>query len=435
MNIKTCQKNEKNTAEFIVEISPEEFETALGKAFLKNRNKIAVPGFRKGKAPRKMIERMYGASIFHPDALEILAPDVVKIVKEDPDYRTVGQPEITDFEIGDDAGVEITVTASLYPEVVIGEYKGLSAVKPDPDVPESAVDAEVAEIRLRNVRYEKVDRPAANGDVATFDFEGFVDGEPFDGGKAEDYELELGSESFIPGFEEQMLGMAPGDERDLDLVFPDEYAEHLAGKPVIFKVMLKELREKQLPDLDDEFAKDVSEFDTLKEYKDSIRQKMQKTKLAESDSAFEDALMGMVAETLEAEIPDVMIDEQQDVTTRNVIAQMTSMGIQPEKYLQLTGMSPEQFRESMRLKGEQQVKVRLVLEKIAELEGIEVGEEDVLAEYIETAARHGVDVEKVKESVKEEEMALDVKLRLAAKVVTESAIALAPSSGGDEEDS
>ena len=426
MNIKTYQKNEKNTAEFIVEVSPEEFETALGKAFIKNRNKIAVPGFRKGKAPRKMIERLYGATVFHPDALEILAPDAIETVKEDPDYRTVGQSGITEFDTNDEGGAEITVAASLYPEVVIGEYKGLAAAKPDTDVHESAVDAEVAEIRLRNVRMEKVDRPAASGDVAIFDFEGFVDGEPFDGGKGEDYELELGSGSFIPDFEEQMLGMAPGDERDLDLVFPDEYAEHLAGKPVIFKVALKELREKQMPELDDEFAKDVSEFDTLKEYKDSIRQKLQKTKLAESDSAFEDALMGMLAETLEAEIPDVMIDDQQEITTRNVIAQMTAMGIQPERYLQMMSMTPEMFRESMRQKSEQQVKVRLVLEKIAELESIEAGEEDIVAEYVETAARHGVEVEKLKESVKEEEMARDIKLRLAAKVVTESAIALKP---------
>jgi len=424
LNIKTCEKKEKSTAEFIVEVSQEEFEAALSKAFIKNRNRISVPGFRKGKAPRKIIERMYGASVFHPDALEMLAPDALKTVEEGSELRLAGRPGIADFEVRDGGeGAEITVSASLYPEVKLGEYKGLSAIRPDTEVPESVVDAEVAEVRLRNARIEKVDRPAIDGDVAIIDFEGFVDGEPFEGGKAENHELELGSNSFIPGFEEKLLGMSAGEERDIDLQFPEDYAEHLAGKPVVFKVKLNELREKQMPELDDEFAKDVSEFDTLKEYKDDIRGKLEKSKLADSDAAFENALVDKIVDAMEAEIPDSMIDEQQEITTRNVLGQISSYGIKPEKYLQMMNMTPEMFRDSMRLKSENQVKVTLALEKIAELEGIEVSDEDIDNEYKEAATRYDVELDKIKESVKEKDIILDIKLRRAAKVVTENAVA------------
>jgi len=424
LDIKTCEKKEKSTAELVVGISPEEFEAAVGKAFIKNRTRITVPGFRKGKAPRKMIERMYGASIFHPDAMEILFPDVLKLITEYEEIKMIGRPDISDFDIKDDnEGAEITVVTAVYPDVAIGEYKGLSAVKHDPAVHESAIDAEVAEVRLRNARMEKVERPAINGDIAIFDFEGFVDGEPFEGGKADNFELELGSNSFIPGFEEKMLGMTTGEERDLDLVFPEQYAEPLAGKPVLFKVKLSELREKQMPELDDEFAKDVSEFDTLKEYKDDIRRKLEKTKLADSDSAFEDALLNKILDTIEADVPDVMIDEQQDIMTRNFVGQLSSYGIKPENYLQSMGMTPETFRSNMRMQAEKQVKTRLALEKIAELEGIEVSEDDIENEYKESAERYNMEVDKLKESLNEKDMALDIKLRLATKIVTGNAIA------------
>jgi len=434
LNIKTCEKKEKSTAELVVEISSEEFEAAVGKAFIKNRTRISVPGFRKGKAPRKMIERMYGASIFHPDAMEILFPDVLTLISEYQEIRAIGRPDISDFDIKEDnEGAEITVVTAVFPDVVIGEYKGLSAVKPDPAVHESAIDAEVAEVRLRNARIEKVERPAMSGDVATFDFEGFVDGEPFEGGKADNYELELGSNAFIPGFEEKMLGMRPGEERDLDLEFPEQYVEHLAGKPVLFKVKLNELREKQMPELDDEFAKDVSEFDTLKEYKDDIRRKLEKTKLEKSDTAFEDALINKLLETVEADVPDIMIDEQQDIMTRNFVGQLSAYGIKPNDYLDSMGMTPEMFRSNMRAQSEKQVKRRLALEKIAELEGIEVSEDDIENEYKEQAERYNMELDKLKESISEKDMALDVKLRLATKVITENAIAEDDEPDGDED--
>jgi len=429
LNIKTFDKKKKSEAEIVVEIDPEEFETAVAKAFIKNKNKVTVPGFRKGKAPRRIIERMYGATIFHADAFEILVPDVLEFMDNESGFKIVGAPSITDVDVKENnAGADFTFTASLYPEVTLGEYKGLSAAKPDAEVPESVIDAELADLRLRNARIEKVDRPAALGDVAVFDFEGFVDGEPFEGGKADNYELELGSNSFIQGFEEKMLGMSTGEERELDLVFPDEYAEHLAGKPVVFKVRLNELREKQMPDLDDEFAKDVSEFDTLKEYKADIRAKHEKTKHEESDSAFENSLMDMIVESMEAEIPDAMVDVQQDIATKNFIRQLSAYGIGVENYLNMTGMTPEEFGATMREKSVQQVKVALALEKIAELEGIEVSGEDVEKEYNETAERYGMELDKLKETLKEKDVMADLRMRRAAKIVTESAIALDPDS-------
>ena len=226
MNIKTVEKKEKNELEIIVWVSPEEFESAVGKSFLKNKNSISVPGFRKGKAPRKIIERMYGAEVFHPDALELLLPDVIDNVKNYTEQRTVGLPRVSDVAIKEDTGgVDVTVTVAAYPEVRIGEYKGISAVKRDTSIPESAIDAEIEGVRIRNARIEKVDRKAVEGDVAVINFEGFVDGEPFDGGKGENYELELGSNHFIPGFEEKLIGIGPGEERDVDLTFPEDYTE------------------------------------------------------------------------------------------------------------------------------------------------------------------------------------------------------------------
>jgi len=435
LNIKTIDKKEKGEAEIVVEANAEEFEAAVAKAFLKNRNRMSVPGFRKGKAPRRIIERMYGASIFHPDALEILYPDVLEIVEEELEHKIVGTPKLTDVDIKEDnEGAEISVSVTLYPEFTLGEYKGLSAVKQETEVPESAIDAEIAEGRLRNARIEKVERPAIEGDIAVFDFEGFIDGEPFDGGQADNYELELGSNSFIEGFEEKMLGMTPGEERELDLQFPEQYAEPLAGKPVLFKVKLHELKEKQLPDLDDEFAKDVSEFDTLKEYKESIRARLEKTKQEDSDSSFENALMDQLAESLEADIPDVMIDKQQELTTKNFLRQLSMYGIDLEKYLQMTSMTPAMFKESMRLKSEHQVKITLALEKIAELEGIEVSDDDLEEEYNETAERYGMELDKLKEALKEKDFILEVKLRRATKIVVDNAIAGKPDSGaGDPE--
>jgi len=433
LKIKSCEKKEKSVAELVIEVSAEEFNNAINDAYRKNRNRISVPGFRKGKAPRGIIERMYGTSVFHSDALEIIMPDVLNQAVTESDLKIISVPEATDFNINDDDGsVSITVTAYLLPEVKLGEYKGLSAYKPHVEVPDSEIDREIADIRMRNARIEKVDRPASNGDIAVIDYEGFIEGEPFEGGKAEGYELELGSITFIPGFEEKLHGMCAGEDRDLDLVFPESYAEHLAGKPVIFKVKMLEVKEKQLPDLDDEFAKDVSEFDTFNDYKADIRDKQTKAKQAEADAEFENTLMEKIAETTEAGIPDVMVEQQMDDSMRNFARQISSYGMDPSSYLKMMNTTPEAFRENMRESSEKQVKIMLALAKIAELEGIEVSDEDIENEYKEASAQYGMEIEKLKESVGEERIATDIKMRRAAKIVTDSAIAEAKKPAGEE---
>ena len=435
MNIISTEKKEKSIVQLIVEVSGEEFDSAINDAFKKNKNSISVPGFRKGKAPRKIIERMYGATVFHSDALDIIMPAVLSFVASESERRLIGYPDVSDFDVKEGGGgVDITINLAEYPEVKLGEYKGLSAVKAPVEVPDSTIDSEIAGIRLRNARFEIADRPAINGDVAVIDYEGFVDGETFEGGSNDNYELELGSNSFIPGFEEKLQGMKVDEERDIDLVFPDNYTEELAGKAVIFKVRLKELREKILPDLDDEFAKDVSEFDTMEEYREDIRKKFLNARQEDADAQFENALMGKVIEAMEAEIPDVMVEEQLENAMNNFAQQISTYGIDPASYLQMTNTTPEDFRESMRASSENQVKMMLALEKIAELEGIAVSEEEIENEYKEAAERYGVEVEKLKESLGEEAITRDIKFRRAAKIVTDSAIAEEPANAEEAPD-
>jgi len=424
VNIKTCEKKEKSEYQIIVEVSPEEFESAVGKAFIKNRKSISVPGFRKGKAPRKIVERMYGDSVFHPEAIDILIPDIVEFTAKETDINSVGFPQVTDIDIKEDkSGVHITLAQAVYPEVTLNQYKGLGAFKPALDIPDSAVEAEIASVQMRNARIEKADRPAVEGDVVVIDFDGYVDGAQFEGGKSEGYELELGSKAFISGFEDKVIGMAPGEERDIDLVFPEQYAEALAGKPVVFKVKLQEIKEKQLPELDDEFVKDVSEFDTLAEYKADIKDRLSKARQSEIDAAFENALLDKIVESMEVDVPSVMVEEQMDMAMNNFASQVSQMGMDPMNYLQMMNVTPEIFRENMRVSSEKQVKIMLALEKIAELEGIEVSEEEIEKEYLDASERFGMEIDKIKESVPQDRVVADIKSRMAAKIVTDNGIA------------
>ena len=434
MNIKSKEKKENSIVEILVEVSAEEFDTAVNEAFRKSRNSISVPGFRKGKAPRKIVERMYGASVFHEDALDIIMPKVLSLLDEQLDLKLVGMPHVTDVDIKEDnSGVDVTVSAAVYPEVTLGAYKGLSAVKPAAEVMESEIDGEIDGIRRRNARIEKADRPAVNGDIAVIDYEGFVDGETFEGGSSENYELKLGSGAFIPGFEEKVEGMAAGEERSIELMFPENYAEPLAGKPVVFKVKLIEVRENILPDLDDEFAKDVSEFDTLDEYKADIRERRLKIKREEADAAFENALIEKVVESLEADMPDAMVEEQMDNAMQNFTRQVTAYGMEPAAYLQMMNTTPEEFRENSRASSEKQAKMMLALEKIAELEDIKVSDEEIENDYKEASERYGMELDRVKETVPADTIASDIKLRRAAKIVVENAFAEDPPADTPEE--
>lgn len=423
MNLLKSEKKEKNEIELIIEVTPEELEASVHKAYVKNRGRIAVPGFRKGKAPRKIIERMYGVEIFLSDALDEILPQVVRFVIDDTDVDTVGRPKISDVDVTDaSAGAKVTLIAALYPEVSIGEYKGLSAPKPETSVSDEEVEKEVEAMRARNARIETVERPAESGDTAVINFEGFLDGVPFEGGKGENYDLELGSGSFIPGFEDKIIGMTIGEERDLDLVFPENYKEDLAGKAVVFKVKVNEIKEKILPELDDEFAKDVSEFDTLDEYRANIRDNILKSRIKEVDETFEGLLMDKLVDILDADVPDAMVDEQQDIATENLQRQISAYGMTIESYIQMLGTTPDQFSERMRESSLKQVKVTLALTKISELEGIEVSDDEVDKEYEEASERFGVKVDELKESVPREGMVRDLKLKKAAQVVKDSAV-------------
>ncbi len=432
MNVTSCEKKENIKAELTVVVTPEEFDKALEESYKKNRAQISVPGFRKGKAPRKLIENMYGANVFYDDALDMILPTLCSHGVSESDLRVVGYPQILDIDFGEDKSVTVKYAVELYPEVTVSDYKGVKAEKPEAAVEESAVDSEIASVQLRNARIQTAERPAINGDTVTIDFEGFIDGVAFEGGKGENYELELGSNSFIPGFEEKLNGMQTGEERDLDLVFPDEYKEDLAGKPVVFKVKLKEVKEKILPELDDEFAKDVSEYDTLEDYKNSIRENLKTTKEAEAQKAFEDAVLTALSDTVENEVPEAMINDFLDNQVQSMRQQLMSYGMQLEQYMNMMGTNEEGFRQSMRPNALRQVKTTLVLEKIAELENLEPTDEEVEKQYADMAEQYKVELERVKQSVPKDTVVRDLGIQAASKLVIENAVAEAPKEEAEE---
>ena len=423
MKFKNSEKKENNEIELVVEIEPEELEVAVNKAFQKSKNRIGVPGFRKGKAPRKVIERMYGKEIFLSDALDDILPEVLRFAMKDAELGIVGYPKIANIDFNDDStAADITLIAALYPEVQIKEYKGLSAPKPKVEVSDNEIEKEIESVRARNARIEKADRPAKTGDIAVIDFEGFVENVAFEGGKGENYELTLGSGQFIPGFEEKIEGMVVGEERDLDLVFPEQYKKELAGKSVLFKVKLNDVKEKSLPELDDEFAQDVSEFDTLDEYKADIKDKLLKTRQQDVDETFESLLMDQIVASMEADVPEAMVEEQVENSMNNLTRQISAYGMQPAQYMQMLGVTPEVFKERMHQSSEKQVRVSLALQKIAELEAIEISQEEIEEEYKEASERFKIEIEELKESVTDADIVKDLKLRKAAKLVVDNAI-------------
>jgi len=422
LNIKSTEKKDNNEVEVVVEIEPEELETEAHKVFVKNRNRISVPGFRKGKAPRKIIERMYGAEIFISDALEELLPGVLSFAIKECEHNIVGYPKISEVNLKDDNKyAEITLIAALHPEVTLKKYKGLVAPKPDVEITDSEIDNEIERVRERNARIEKADRAAQDGDIAVINFEGFVDGKAFEGGSGENYELTLGSGQFIPGFEEKIEGMTAGEERDIELVFPEQYKENLAGKPVVFKVKLCDVKEKILPELDNDFAVDISEFDTLDEYKADLRKKRLEVRQKDADETFENLLLEQLVDLVEADVPETMVDEQYDNSMNALTRQISAYGMQPAQYMQMMGLTPEQFKDKMRESSLKQVKSALALEKIAELENIEVSGAEIEDEYDKAAKRFSMEVDKLKETITDDDIIRDIKLRKATKIVVESA--------------
>ena len=424
MNVTGFEKKENNEAVLTVAVDAQTFEKALDSVYKKMRGDIAVPGFRRGKAPRKIIENLYGASTFYNDALDDLIPDVCAFGITDKALTTVGYPKIGKVEVQEDKSVDIEFSIALYPEIEIGEYKGLHAVKPPVVVPDSAVDSEIESIRLRNATIETVERPAINGDTVLIDYEGSVDGVKFDGGTAEGYELTLGSNSFIPGFEAQVQGMVKDEERNINVTFPEQYhSEELAGKAAVFKVKVHEIRSKILPEADDEFAKDVSEFDTLDEYKADIRAKLEKEREADSDNFFENGLLEKLAESVTGGIPEVMYEEQVESQLNNFRNQLQQYGMDLSSYLNMMGSSEEAFKADARPAAEKQVKTSLALTKIAEIEAFEVTNEEVEKLYNELAEQYNVDAEVVRASMDPTDVKRELQLRAAVKLVREHGIA------------
>ena len=400
MNLKNVEKKENNSASFQVETDKAEFESAVNKAYLKAKSDIYIPGFRKGKAPRAVVEGMYGAEVFYQDAIDELAPEAFEAGIDASELRIVGTPAISDVKVTDERTVEYTFAVTLYPEVTLGQYKGLEAEKEEPVVDEAAVDAEINATRKRNARMLTVeDRAAAMGDTANIDFDGFLDGERFDGGKAEGYDLELGSNSFVPGFEEQIVGMSIGEEKDIDITFPAEYTPELAGKAVVFKVKLNSLTAAELPEADDEFAKDVSEFDTLAEYRADVRAKLEKSAQERAENAFRTEILRQACDNLVVDIPEVMIEDKIETMLRGFASScgLNSRDIPLDRLKEMLGFSDEFVNTSVRPGAEFEVKNDLLVEAIDKAESVEVSDEEV-EEYVKKV---GADVNADPEEIKD----------------------------------
>lgn len=426
MNVKSVEKLEKSQVAVTVEVTAEEFEAAVQKAYLKMRNKISVPGFRPGKAPRKMIEKLYGEGVFYSDAVDAALPDAYTQAIGSSGLDVVGYPEveIVDDQIGKD-GFTFKATVAVYPEVELGQYKGVSAVKEEVKVTADDVKERLNQMAEREARLVSVDRKVKKGDTAVIDFEGFDNGVAFEGGKGENHELEIGSGSFVPGFEDQIIGMKAGEEKDIDITFPENYHADLAGKAVVFKVKVHEVKEKEVPAMDDEFAKDVSEFDTLKDLKADLKKKITEERQKDADRVFEENLMNQVAENITADIPDVMVENQAHQYLDNFKAQI-SRQFPYEEYKKMTGMDDAKLLEEAKEPALRQVKMDLATAAIIKAENIEASDEEVEAEFAKMAEQFGMDVEMVKKYLSKEQVHDQILTQKAVAVVVDSATAEKP---------
>ena len=424
MIVKNVEKKENNTAVFQVESDAAEFEAAVNGVYLKNKASIYIPGFRKGKAPRAVVEGMYGKDVFYQDAMDELAPQAFEQGVKEAELRFVGAPSITDVNVTDERTAAYTFTVTLYPEATLGQYKGIEATREPVSVSDEDVNAEVESARKRNARKVSVEREAQMGDTANIDFDGFLNGERFDGGKAEGYDLELGSNSFVPGFEEQIVGMQIGEEKDLDITFPEEYVEDLAGKAVVFKVKLNSLTVSELPELDDEFAKDVSEFDTLDEYKDDIRANLEKRRQDEAEEKVRSEIMHKAAENMTVEIPEVMVQEKVEEILRNYAANfgLNSRDMEYAQLLQMMGLDENTINVSIRPGAQVQVKNDLLIEAVIKAESIEATDEEV-EEYLNKVAESiQAQPEEVKNYFGLEFLAGERKKEKATNLIIDSAV-------------
>ncbi len=420
------EKLEKNMAKLTIEASAEDFEKAVEKAYQKQKKQISIPGFRKGKVPRQIVEKMYGKEVFYEDAANELIPDAYEQALDECEEDIVSSPKIEVTQIESGKPFVFTATVALKPEVKLGKYKGVKVEKMDTEVTEEEINAELDRERENNARSIAVtDRPVKDGDDTILDFEGFVDGEAFAGGKGENYPLTIGSGAFIPGFEEQLVGAEIDKEVEVKVTFPEDYhAENLKGKDAVFKCTVKEIKEKELPEIDDEFASDVSEFDTLAEYKEDIRKNLAEKKEKDAKNAKEEAAVKAVVEASEMEIPEAMLESEQKKMVDEFAQRITMQGLSMEQYFQFTGSSYEQMVDQVKPQAEERIKSRLVLEAVAKAENLEATEEDYEKELETMASVYQMEVDKVKELMREKDkknIMLDLAVRKAAEFVSENA--------------
>ena len=425
MSLIKAEKLEKSKAYVEFSISNEAIEAEVKNVYKKQIGKMNIPGFRKGKAPLSIVEKLYGKGIFADEALNNLLPDAYEAAVKEAGFEVVSRPEFDMVtEANDDDKVVLKATFEIKPEAVLKAYKGLKADKEVTEVTDAMVDAEIENARKRAAReIEVTDRAAEMGDTAEIDFEGFVDGVAFEGGKGENHKLKLGSGQFIPGFEEQVAGKNIGEDFDVNVTFPEEYhAKELAGKPAVFKVKIHAITRVELPALDDDFAKDVSEFDTFDEYKADLKAKIEKRHETAAENAVEDKLVEALIEKLEAEIPEAMYEAETENYVRDYDTRLRSQGLDLKTYFKYTGMNLDSLREQMRPQAERQVKARLALEKIAALENLEATEEDINGEYEKIASAYNVELDQVKASIDAAAIAEDMKVKKAMDLVKEKAV-------------
>lgn len=425
MNVKSKETVENSAVELVIEVGAEEFEAAVDKVYRKNRKSIAVPGFRKGHAPRKIIEGMYGSGVFYQDAIDELYPTAYAQAVEQEGLAPVAYPKVEVLEMGKE-GFTFKATVTVCPPFEIGAYKGLTAVKEEVEVTAEDVENELKPYIQRATRLVNVEREAKEGDTVLIDFEGFKDGVPFEGGKGENHALELGSHSFIPGFEEGVVGMKPGDEKDLDVTFPEEYTPELAGKAVVFKVKVHEVKEPQAPVVDDEFAKDVSEFDTLEEFKKDLETKLRDRREQTAQRVFEDAVMEALIQELKVELPQAMIDFRGDQVLQEYADRFERQGLPFQQYLQMTGQTVDSMRAQANAAAERQIKSEMALDAVAAAENMTVSDEELEAEYKALAEQYSMEVEQVKAAADEADVKATLLRRKAMELVKAEAKAEAP---------
>ena len=422
MDVKNVEKKENGKLSFQVEVDSAAFEAAVNKAYQKAKKDIYVPGFRKGKAPRMVVEGMYGAGVFYEDAVNEIAPEAYETGLKETEVRVVGRPSVLDFNVSDEKALTIDFEVAMYPEVTLGDYKGIEVYKESCEVSDEEIAAELERVQKRNARIQTVEREAQNGDTVNIDYDGYKDGVRFDGGKDEKHDLVLGSNSFVPGFEEQLIGTKAGDEKEVNITFPENYYEGLAGADVVFKVKVNEVKESLLPELDDDFAKDVSEFDTLDEYKADIAKNLLKSKQDNAENEFHYAALEKAAGNMTVNVPDEMIEEQVDNMVNEYRQNIAMQGMDFNQYLGMMGMDENTFRGIMRPSAEKQTKNEILLEAVAEAEKLEPTEEEIEEEYKRAAEMYQADVEQVKASIASELVARDLKMKKAAELIYSSAV-------------